>query len=507
MDSNNNVQRLASFEQSCAECHQQKIEVMSNPGLALLALPTLDMTAIETQGTNVGSWPLAATGDFDGPLPPVMRLLLSADPAAKEVLDQKDAQFDFSDLDPDQPKDVADSVTLAWSIKRLMFELARDGRPAIGRRIKEVTGVDLDSEQLKGLADSLEASVFQGSANRWLPDLKAEVGDQVPDYAASQTLPKREFEWSPQSVAALAKAIRTTSQQTTSLQNQPRREGSKWLAVNPLAGTTSLPVGSGVKKIVIDQAQPNDPPATPSQPPADSRVFVAKQSTRENSEWLATNPLAGDAGATAAKTPTANPIPSGGASQETPANATANQPQPATVWNRDEKSVVGWIRDDGNFQLRYQPTGHADETLKNWIDLVGQLSTVKTKSHADGLFGVLISNAGLGDCRRCHTADRRSDGQLSVNWQPKYRDPTVASFTRFSHGPHLTLPQLRDCSACHRLNPGQGNQDSFASFDPQEIQSNFADLTISDCAACHRSGSTSNSCTQCHNYHVGIRSE
>ncbi len=454
-DGSNSVQKLASFEQSCAECHQQKIEVMSEPGLALLALPTLDMTAIEAQGANVGGWPLAATGDFDGPLPPVMRLLLLSDPEAKKVLDQKDVQFDFSDLDPDEAKDVADSVTLVWSIKRLMFELARDGQPAIARRIKEVTGVQLDSAELQGLASALEASVFQGSANRWLPDLKAEVGGQVPDYpeaakykleASGSLLAKQDFEWSSQTLAAL--------------QDQPERDGSEWLAKNPLAGDG---VAATVSAGAVSSGQSGDAKQAPVAKVESSRAPTAK--------------------------------------------VKANQAKPASVWQPNDKSAVGWVRDDGRFQLRYQPTGHADGTLKSWIDLVGRISVEENESDDTGLFGLLMANEGMGDCRRCHTADRQGDGRLLVNWGPEYRDPTVASFTRFSHGPHLTLPQLRDCSGCHQMNSEQGNQDSFVGFDPQEFHSNFAALTVSDCASCHRSGSTSNSCTQCHNYHVGMRSE
>ena len=532
-DSQNNVQVLVSFEQACAECHQQKIDVLSEPGLTLLALPTLDMTAIESQGTNVGSWPLAATGDFDGVLPPLMRLLLLADPQAKEVLLKRDDQFDFSDLNPEVPQDITDGVSLTWSIKRLVFELARDGRSAISRRIKIVTGVELDSQQLTALTNSLEANVFQNSANRWLPDLQDEVSDQVPVYEASLRMHSavnklkigaaKKFVWNDDTSAALAKAFGDVSGQDQTLQSQPPRDGSAWLAINPLAGTASQSASetnsseaaNGDERLAEQPTEQSMSLDSNQQSQENVAGFVAPQGDRENSVWLVENPLASKSGSPKTNTPVKSPIQqSPKSSQPTLKEVTISKSPTGApivkklpVWDQEQTVLVGWVRDDLRFQLRYQPAGHADKTLKSWIDFAGQVPTAKTESRSGPLFDLLLANEGLGDCRRCHTADQQPNGELKVNWQPEYRDPSVASFTRFSHGPHLTLPQLRDCEQCHQLDPEHANQKSFVGFDPHQFQSNFADLETSDCAACHRDGSASNSCTQCHSYHVGMRCE
>ena len=469
-DSRNNVQVLASFEQTCAECHQQKIAVLSEPGLTLLALPTLDMTAIESQGTNVGSWPLAAIGDFDGVLPPLMRMLLLADLQAKEVLLQRHDQFDFSDLDPEVPQDIADGVTLVWSIKRLVFELARDGRFAISRRIKEVTGVELEPQQLKALTNSLEDNVFQNSANRWLPDLQDEVSSQVPTYEASsqrrsaltdlKSQPPQEFVWKDDSTAALARAFSELARQDEVLQSQPPRDNSSWLAVNPLAGMAKQAAGeinaSEQEQVDADQLtepsleQPNQSMSLSLNGQEATGGFVAQQGDRGNSEWLADNPLANQSGLSTRDAPAKPPIqelpiqeppiqeplgssqPDAAPSASAPETGSALAPLSRTppVWNRGETVLVGWVRDDLQFQLRYQPTGHADETVKNWIDFAGQVPSAATEPHSGPLFELLLASDGFGDCRRCHTADEQPSGQLSVNWEPEYRDPAVAAFTK-----------------------------------------------------------------------------
>ena len=109
---------MASYEQACSNCHQQQILESGQKGLALIALPMIDTNAIEAANLKVGSWPLAATGDFDGALPPIMRVLLSADPQAAAILRRLGADFDFSDLDPEKTSDVEDAVELVWAIRR-----------------------------------------------------------------------------------------------------------------------------------------------------------------------------------------------------------------------------------------------------------------------------------------------------------------------------------------------------------------------------------------------------
>jgi hypothetical protein len=541
-DDGNVVQTVVPFEQACADCHQQGIAASADDGLALIALPTLDVDAIQKQQASIGSWPLAATGDFDGPLPPLMRILLTADAQAAKVLNAKDDQFDFSDIDPDNASDVADGVTLVWAIKRLVFEMARDGEASIARRFQVVTGRDLDARQLSELVQTLDTHALRNAAMRWLPDLQMEVGEQVPFYDASFELQKefelqlarsrQSFHLGSRDELALAKIINEFAQNQNEQNEQLEKvDGSEWLAINPLKGLGSNAetnasgvetqiVGRGANTMPspVEQTRASSIPQSrqkrDSQKPGPEPAAIAnpriQQGSLAGSQWLAENPLG-------QKSPTGdepNEVlqpessekstgPTGGS----PRGGDDVQPPGRLVWQTELPPVEeGWLRDDLTFQLRYQPTGHADPVLQAWIDFVAGLPAAASSPALQPAFEGLVSIEAIGDCRRCHTADRQADQSLAVNWKAEYRDPAIAAFTKFSHGPHLTLPQLRDCSQCHQLETDRRTADAYLSHDPGQAASNFAPMKVADCATCHRTGSVSNRCTQCHNYHVGQRS-
>src|SRR5262249_46249269 len=123
-DSTGKVQLLASYESTCAACHDEKIATSVARGVPVLTLPTMDVAAMRAAGFDIGDWPKSATGDFDGRLPPAMKLLLSADPAAAQALARLGADFDFQDVNPKDRGQLEACAVLADSIKRLMAEMA-----------------------------------------------------------------------------------------------------------------------------------------------------------------------------------------------------------------------------------------------------------------------------------------------------------------------------------------------------------------------------------------------
>jgi hypothetical protein len=165
----------------------------------------------------------------------------------------------------------------------------------------------------------------------------------------------------------------------------------------------------------------------------------------------------------------------------------------------------GWFRDDQLYRISYRPVGHQDQLLKSWIDLATSIAEADTRTEFAPLFRMATATSGVGTCLNCHSADKQSDNTWFVNWQAQYRDPSVGAFARFSHGPHLVQPHLRDCKSCHELNPQSANADTFGHFNPAHAVSNFFPITKSNCTSCHASGLTDNGCTQCHNYHVGSK--
>ena len=119
-DATGKVQLTASYEATCAACHDEKISTSVARGVPMLALPTLDVAALQAAGFDIGAWPKGATGDFDGRLPPVMKLLLAADPAAAQAMAKLGADFDFQDVNPKDRQQLEACAALATAIKKLM---------------------------------------------------------------------------------------------------------------------------------------------------------------------------------------------------------------------------------------------------------------------------------------------------------------------------------------------------------------------------------------------------
>lgn len=452
MDDNfNDVKTQVPFEKACASCHEQGIIDSGLDGFALVSLPMLDMRAIEAAKLDVQSWPVAATGDFDGQISPAMRTLLMADEAAKEVLLRRSPSFEFSDLDPDVNSDVQDAVTLVWSVKRLLHGLAVDGKFELIQRLEKVLDRTVDEAKMSLLIEGLDASAFAAAGRRWLPYLDQEmragfgnppVSDDVADlYSAQRSLarinPQDELAENPLS---------------SGVANEGKASANLKLSLELDAGSS---LAESRKETAADE------------PPA-SRTEIEMPRTSSG----------------AAKSPGQVPIFDG---------------------KRKMKDDIrsGWIRDDQNFSILYRPAGHDDLLLKHWIDAVTATPNADLKPEMKELFASLTSSNSIGNCRYCHTVKRRDDQSLVMNWKAERRDPSLGQFTSFSHRPHLIQPELKDCTHCHQMNSEVSNAASFASLNECDYQSNFHALSKSACVKCHQKGLTSNSCTLCHGYHVG----
>lgn len=174
-DASQNVKVLAPYEETCAHCHDQKIREGGEAGLAVFALPMLDLEAISAAGLEVGDWPESATGEFDGGVPPAMKLLLMADENAATAFNTFGSNFDFSDVDPEDKQQVGFAVDLVWSIKYLLYDLSVEGQKAIKERLATVLQRDVSAAEVSQLAIGLTEPIFQEASRRWLPRLNVEV--------------------------------------------------------------------------------------------------------------------------------------------------------------------------------------------------------------------------------------------------------------------------------------------------------------------------------------------
>lgn len=507
-DQDGNVKLVASFDLTCAKCHESSITGDQAPNWTLFQIPMLDTDALADAGYSVGLWPEDCQGDFDGQLPPAMKMLLMSDARTAAILNRHGRNFEFADLDPQNPDDLADAAALAWSIKELLFGLTVNGNQEIRERLQFTLESDLESSQLRGLTYGLHGSVFAQAQQRWIPQLLSEMTVRAKELNGNH---------------------RVLSNQVYA---RPAVQDHETLAENPLANlyqprpdTQELPANDAP---ATGQAMDPEPNSTgPVDPVPNVRVEnseIANDDVRGRGQQddqqtlpgervpLAVNPLKGlDTGplTEVPKAPSTNVPEEPSTIAETPTAESSGY----MITDEDVRRAItklasdtkgGWYRDDGAFKISYRVSEHIDPLIKNWTDLAlhHHSNAVVLKS---SLFDSLNSKLAAGQCRSCHTAEQQDGRGLVVNWQPKYRDTTVRGFTRFSHRPHDIQTSLGDCNSCHELDKSRSNYHLFDSLDDSAFISNFLPIRKSSCASCHQKGGASSGCVDCHNYHVGSK--
>jgi hypothetical protein len=354
-DATKAVQLTASYEKACASCHDEKLAASVARGVPMFALPTLDVEALKAAGHEIGEWPEGATGDFDGALPPVMKLLLASDPAARKAFETLGADFEFIDVDPDDSEQLAACATLANAIRELVGDIERRGPVAVRERLSATLG----------------------------------GGSEVP-------------------------------------------------AVQLIAGLNEQMLGRATGWLGI---------------------------TSSDEPW----PLQKDFG------------------------------RPTRF-----DSPGKWTVDDATLTIRYLPTAHADPVLAGWLDVSGNTARLESRPIALAMFNELAKPTAPGTCASCHSVERGDDGRLAAQWRVADRENGPRTLTKFSHGPHVMLPQLADCTSCHTMNGTADTSTSYASHDPHAFVSEFAAMSKRQCASCHTAKLAGDSCQKCHHYHVDV---
>ncbi len=493
------VKLVAPFETSCGQCHTEQIQNSSQPGFTLFRLPMVDQQAIADAGLSIGTWPPFAQGDFDGQLSPAMKLMLSADAKAAQILSRRGQDFQFGDFDPENSADIDDAVALVWSIKRLLNELAEDSE-SFERRLHTALQRDLTGVQLQGMASGLNQAMFRDARDRWLPDVATELVQY--QSATNERIRTRRAVFGRPNLAGL-------QDQTVPLAENPLSR----IFADDDSAQPHLSTANSHPAIIH-----HNPPATAgsadqpihnqyigedaSRPP---KTVLQIQSANE-ADLLARNPLvdllAGEAGAPSTPPTIQTPV-----VELAPDENDRLASDDAAAVTRKKLPISdgpGWYRDDRTFSISYRPAGHADPLVRHWTDAALNAAHQPAVS-VSGLLEQLNHVEGMGTCRSCHTVDASPEGDLVANWSPRYRDVSVNSFTEFAHRPHDIQKSLQDCTSCHQLDSSATNAKRFRSLDTSDFRSNFVAISRSDCASCHRPGGASHGCVDCHRYHIGSR--
>jgi cytochrome c1 len=363
-DATHSVELLANYDHACAACHDEKLQTSMGKGVAMISLPILDVAAFRKAGVDVGAWPAAATGDFDGRMPPQMKLLLAGDLAAAEAMKKLGPNFEFSDLEADNADQLRIAAAVVEGVKKLLVDLSQNGARSVRARLQTALGRDISDAEVQSLLAGLSADTVSGAIKSWLPNANVTPSD-----------------WTSKDAAPTP---------------QPRTQNPE-----------------------LSFALPGD-----------------------------------------------------------------------------------WSRDDATFTIRYRLTSHADPVLTSWLNLIVATPKLDERPLLAAVAKEFTKTTARGQCVSCHSVEQSAADALTINWRPYDRTSAGRTFNKFDHGPHLRLPQLADCTACHALDPQANTTASYADQDPHHFVSEFQPISKQTCAACHTKTAAGDSCQSCHRYHI-----
>jgi Cytochrome c7 and related cytochrome c len=502
-DADRNVKKLVDFQQACAQCHTKPIEASSMDGLIVFSLPTLNVSQLTAKGISVGYWPTEAQGDFEGTFSPLLLALLAADPQANSALDLFGYDFDFENVNLEVAQQREAIISLVHAYKRLLLELANAPEATLKDRLEKIAGNSRTDAAWKQIARQLPPAIFREAQRRWFPNLSEELANsRQPNHTLSNALAipvyrnERETQLkatSPINLPGITWWTRSDqSQLVTSNNSKPTATLDRHLAENPL------------RHLAIEKTKPTSLIATSKE----SKIPIATNPKDSNSpissgEKLADNPLkmlihgtpfSQDVPLTKSnETPDVQPI----AKKDTPDVS----PKLTAATAYDLSTNGAWFIDQETLSIRYRPVGHGDELLRIILDTSAQASQ---HSLTQNLLAFTLRNQATKSCTSCHSISSEAN-VTQVHWQASYRDTSRFSFTSFSHRPHIIQPTLQNCTHCHNLNEAANVLENYEGTQPQRLVHDFLPVKQQQCVSCHNSTNAGGNCTQCHNYHVGMK--
>lgn len=505
------VFRAVSFETACASCHAEPIKSALNDGVIVLQLPSISRQQFADAGVDIGPWPENASLLTDGVIPPLMRLLIESEPDGRELLASLPASGKLSDLKPSSPADAEAVRKLTQTTRNLIRRMANEGQPGLRTRLIALLERNRNTEQQTTPNQSGLVSLNGNPAtDEWLSSV---VQGLPPDLFAAALR-----DWFGESESNLPIAISTP--------NEPAK--SSMLGVTIQLSSSSKPIRQqdddlltgGTDDLLV--GKPNaDKPSNGSLLPTDDSLLNLESNKNGDDDLL------------------------GGSLDSLTPNT--NKPEPLkSIKAWDQLAYGGWMIDRQRMAIVYVPKGHGDQWLARWLEIDQCDEELATEPGTKSKVQRLRDTSLALQCRQCHLTHRddfafltpavRSEGLFYVNaemrstntargdsssslnlpWQALSRSPKMRQITHFDHTPHLSLPSLRDCQSCHELRAFDekekphftrvvvGVENSKESIvGGRKVVHEFKPLQRAQCATCHTATAAGNSCTECHNYHVG----
>lgn len=172
---NAEIVAMVGYDQACASCHDESLNQSLAGGIPAVRLPMLDTEVLLEAGLAIGDWPDLACGDFDGRIPLITRILLSADQRAREAFLLLGEDIDFLEIDVDDEDQLTAVADLVWAMKQLMWDLSNEGHRAVRQRLENVFRRELTSQETRPLLAALPVDMFRVAQQVWFPRLEIEV--------------------------------------------------------------------------------------------------------------------------------------------------------------------------------------------------------------------------------------------------------------------------------------------------------------------------------------------
>ncbi|HBJ38760.1 MAG TPA: hypothetical protein DDZ51_29215 [Planctomycetaceae bacterium] len=432
--------RTVSYEVACADCHSAGLREQANQRMDLFALPTMTESTV----ADLGKWPTAATGFFDGDIGPLTRWLISNQPATITALARLPGSASITQIDTANRDQVRAAVVAAASIRHAMDDFATRGSNVLTDREN-----DRAAQAMRQVLRTVPPQLIADAQRQWF--------DSEP--AVSKLSP-------PQYEKSLAISARPFFNETDRLAQSP-------------PGSSSLADDLLEDELLLGDATSQDATSVDADDVLGDSMSGVDQADPLLGDPLSNDPLADDpldspAGAVAAT--------SGNVQRFEPANALPDG---------------GWYRDDLRLAISYRGSGHADPVLKAAVELAANLPG------DDPVRGALLATSAVASCVRCHVGAMRSDAVL---WRTPVGPHQTKALTKFSHQPHFNLPQLSDCSHCHMTHTDAASIEEIAKLKSTPdydlaTSHGFISLGKAACISCHTQGAAGDNCTQCHHYH------
>lgn len=561
VDSASEHMNVRSFEQACSQCHGDSMRKFNHvkDGVPVFRLPGMDLETLneftQTDAKNpwLGPWPPRADYGMDMPrLTPFMKLLLRADDDVAKAMDALPEKFDLGDLTQatDEQKKLA--IRIGWGVKELLFELSRNGQEAMRVRLAKVLGDELNNDRLAELTAQVPASLLTSAQELWFPDLLVNVpayrkGDAIDGRPAVKPPPPPKPKDPPKPKLNDDDLFGDEPADDGLFDPDPPAKpvddslfdcepgdatGDEDLFNDAQFGSVdkSGSAGDTGKAKAVDDGLFDDDPPTPKgdAKSSDGDLFNddPKNDPKPDANKSGGEDLFNDNGTDNGntkpddkpKTKAADDDLFGGddlfdddggtppAIKDDPPKIKEKTITPLPIEQRVPGG--GWYLDEKSFALRYAPMGHGNVFLRQWLSSTANATSAPNAKAVQDVFETLSAKSGA-TCLKCHSVDGTSDATRTVNWNAKTPVAGERGFVKFSHRPHLNIAEMRNCKKCHEIE-AQNVMDRYKDIDPHKAfvgvsggHAGFKPMTKQSCSTCHQPKLAGDSCTKCHNYHIG----